>query len=257
MSLGWSARLRIARGVARGLAYLHDKKWVHGNVKPSNILLDAEMEPLLADVGVDRLLARGGGADGRGLLKSSASASASALAGRFGSKRSAKSLPDLSPPPSHVPSVASPVSGGGAPADDTAAHYRAPEAARSGPTTKASSKWDVYSLGVLVLELVAGRALTSLELCQCAAAEEKEKEKALRVVAVADPALRGEMEGREEAVASLLRVGAACCAMAPGKRPSIKDALQAIERIPALAAAAAAASSTTSSSTSTAAHHHP
>ena len=49
INLGWSARLRIARGVARGLAYLHDKKWVHGNVKPSNILLDADMEPLLAD----------------------------------------------------------------------------------------------------------------------------------------------------------------------------------------------------------------
>ena len=74
--LGWSARLRIARGVARGLAYLHDKKCVHGNVKPSNILLDADMEPLLADLGVDRLVR---GPEG-GL-----NPSASTLAGRFGS----------------------------------------------------------------------------------------------------------------------------------------------------------------------------
>lgn len=240
INLGWSARLRIARGVARGLAYLHDKKWVHGNVKPSNILLDADMEPLLADLGVDRLVR---GACG-GLMKPSGAT----LAGRFGSKRSAKSLPDLSPPPSHVGTTtapsASPVAGAPA-ADTTAAHYRAPEAVRS--PNKASGKWDVYSFGVLLLELVAGRALSSLELCQCAA-EEKAQAQALRVV---DPALRGEMEGREEAVASCLRLGAACCAMAPSKRPSIRDALQAMERIPA-----AAAASSSSSSTSTAVHHH-
>ncbi|CAD6219940.1 unnamed protein product [Miscanthus lutarioriparius] len=240
INLGWSARLRIARGVARGLAYLHDKKWVHGNVKPSNILLNADMEPLLADLGVDRLVR---GADGGRLMKPSGAT----LAGRFGSKRSAKSLPDLSPPPSHVGTTApsaSPVAAG-APADTTAAHYRAPEAVRS--PTRPSGKWDVYSFGVLLLELVAGRALTSLELCQCAA-EEKAQAQALRVV---DPALRGEMEGREEAVASCLRLGAACCAMAPSKRPSIRDALQAMERIPA-----AAAASSSSSSTSTAAHRH-
>ena len=224
INLGWSARLRIARGVARGLVYLHDKKWVHGNVKPSNILLDADMEPLLADLGVDRLV-RGGGH--RPL-------SASALAGRFGSRRSAKSLPDLSPPPNQAGGPpASPVAAG---AVDTAAHYRAPEAVRS---PKPSAKWDVYSLGVLLLELVAGRALTGVELCQCAA---DEKAQALRL---ADPALRGEVEGREEAVASCLRLGAACCAMAPGKRPSIRDALQAIERIPDLAAASSSSSCST------------
>ncbi|NP_001169585.1 Probable LRR receptor-like serine/threonine-protein kinase At4g37250 [Zea mays] len=235
INLGWSARLRIARGVARGLAYLHDKKWVHGNVKPSNILLDADMEPLLADLGVDRLVRS---ADGGGLTKPSSAA----LAGRFGgSKRSAKSLPDLSPPPSHVGGTAAqPAS----PAVDTAAHYRAPEAVRS---PRASGKWDVYSFGVLLLELVAGRALTSLELCQCAAAEGKAQAQALGVV---DPTLRREVEGREEeeeAVASCLRLGAACCAMVPSKRPSIRDALQAVERmIPAAVA---------SSSTSTAASH--
>ncbi|KAL6638882.1 hypothetical protein ACP70R_023518 [Stipagrostis hirtigluma subsp. patula] len=222
MSLGWSARLRIARGVARGLAYLHDKKWVHGNVKPSNVLLDADMEPLLADLGVDRLVRAADGGH---------KPAATPSAGRFGSKRSAKSLPELSPPPGHASPAA------GAPAD-TAAHYRAPEAAAA-RSPKASAKWDVYAFGVLLLELVAGRALTSLELCHLAAGAE-ENAQALRL---ADPALRGEMEGREEAVASCLRLGAACCAMAPNKRPSIKDALMAMDRIPALAS---------SSSTSTA-----
>ena len=100
---------------------------------------------------------------------------------------------------------------------------------------KASGKF-----GVLLLDLVAGRTLTSLELCQCAA---EEKAQALQV-----------MEGREEAVASCLRLGAACCAMAPSKMSSIRDALQATERMPDLAAAVAA--SCTSSSASTTAHHH-
>jgi serine/threonine protein kinase len=227
VNLGWSARLRIARGVARGLAFLHDKKWVHGNVKPSNVLLDADMEPLLADLGIDRLV-RSGRADGNHRPATSA---------WFGNKRSAKSLPDLSPPPGPGAPSASPLAGG-APSE-TATHYRAPEAAAASRSTKPSAKWDVYSFGVLLLELVAGRALTSLELCQCGAAAEKAQ--ALRVT---DPALREEMEGREEAVASCLRLGAACCAVAPSKRPSMRDALQAIERIPALASAATASSTT-------------
>ena len=126
MHLGWSARLRIARGVASGLAYLHDKKCVHGNVRPSNILLDADMEPLLADLGIHRLV-RGAG-DSR--LKP---------AGRFGSKRSAKSLPDLSPPPPGTAGGgASPLAGAGPSSSaEAAAHYQAPEAAKN--PTKPSS----------------------------------------------------------------------------------------------------------------------
>ncbi|XP_037440618.1 probable LRR receptor-like serine/threonine-protein kinase At4g37250 [Triticum dicoccoides] len=213
MNLGWSARLRIARGVARGLAYLHDKKCVHGNVRPSNILLDADVEPLLADLGIHRLV-RGAG-DSR--LKP---------AGRFGSKRSAKSLPDLSPPPPGA-GGASPLAGAGPSSSaEAAAHYQAPEAAKN--PTKPSAKWDVYSFGMVLLELVAGRALTSVELCQWAAGEGEGQQAFL----LADAALRGEMEGREETLASCLRLGFACCAAAPGKRPAMKDVLQAIDRIP-------------------------
>ncbi|KAK3132539.1 hypothetical protein QOZ80_6AG0524100 [Eleusine coracana subsp. coracana] len=218
VNLGWSARLRIARGVARALAFLHDKKWVHGNVKPSNVLLDADMEPLLADLGMDRLVRTTADSGSHQHMSS-----VTTTAFKFGTKRSAKSLPDQAP--------ASPL-----PSDDhTAAHYRAPE------KTKPSAKWDVYAFGVLLLELLAGRALTSLELCQCAAAPEENKAQAM--MRMADPALRAEMGGREEAVASCLRLGAACCNLAPTKRPSMRDALQAIDRIPALASATASSSS--------------
>jgi serine/threonine protein kinase len=196
--------------VARGLAFLHDKKFVHGNVRPSNILLDADMEPLLADLGIHRLIRSGD------TLKPAAAAGA----GRFGSKRSAKSLPDLSPPPG-----ASPLAGPSGSGDTAVAQYQAPEGVKN---PKANAKWDVYSLGMVLLELVAGRALTSLELCQWSSAEESGQQ----VFRLADAALRGEMAGREEALASCLRLGFACCAMAPHKRPSMKEVVAAMDRIP-------------------------
>ncbi|CAM0947860.1 unnamed protein product [Alopecurus aequalis] len=62
--LPWPARLRIALGAARGLAYLHGgngaarPRVMHRDVKSSNILLDAGMEARLADFGLARL-ARG------------------------------------------------------------------------------------------------------------------------------------------------------------------------------------------------------
>lgn len=54
--LSFKARLKIARGIARGIAFIHDKKHVHGNIKPNNILFDSEFEPIIADTGLDRLM---------------------------------------------------------------------------------------------------------------------------------------------------------------------------------------------------------
>ncbi|WOL19839.1 hypothetical protein Cni_G28641 [Canna indica] len=54
-SLDWPTRTKIARGVARGLAYLHaelpSSEAPHGNLKSSNVLLAPDFEPLLADYG--------------------------------------------------------------------------------------------------------------------------------------------------------------------------------------------------------------
>ncbi|KAL1566842.1 Pollen receptor-like kinase 3 [Salvia divinorum] len=51
--LDWATRLKIIKGVARGLGFLHtelsEQEVPHGNLKSSNILLSTDHEPLLTD----------------------------------------------------------------------------------------------------------------------------------------------------------------------------------------------------------------
>ncbi|KAK9156050.1 hypothetical protein Sjap_003530 [Stephania japonica] len=59
--LTWQQRYQIATGVARGLAYLHEECReciIHCDIKPENILLDAEFTPKVADFGLAKLLGR-------------------------------------------------------------------------------------------------------------------------------------------------------------------------------------------------------
>lgn len=57
LQLGWDFRLRIAVGVIKGLQYLHSAvpQILHYNLKPTNVMLDAQFEPRLADCALTKL----------------------------------------------------------------------------------------------------------------------------------------------------------------------------------------------------------
>ena len=68
-TLDWESAVSIAVGVANGLLYL--RKWIaiseailHCDLKPSNILLDFDLKPAIADFGLSRVLRNGDTSNG-------------------------------------------------------------------------------------------------------------------------------------------------------------------------------------------------
>ncbi|GAB2290877.1 hypothetical protein Dimus_025141, partial [Dionaea muscipula] len=76
--LVWEKRFKVVLGVAKALEYLHfmcgETPVIHGDVKPSNVLLDAEFNAKLGDFGLARILEPDwdGGDDIRVLLETEA-----------------------------------------------------------------------------------------------------------------------------------------------------------------------------------------
>ncbi|KAL7138546.1 hypothetical protein ABFS83_10G171100 [Erythranthe nasuta] len=57
-SLSWSERLKIAQETAKALTHIHEwgpKKYVHGKIKSSKILLDDDLKPYISGFGLSRL----------------------------------------------------------------------------------------------------------------------------------------------------------------------------------------------------------
>ncbi|KAL4300630.1 hypothetical protein AHAS_Ahas17G0220100 [Arachis hypogaea] len=106
--LNWPMRHLIALGIARGLSFLHSVPIVHGDVKPQNVLFDADFEAHLSEFGLERLT----------------------IAGAAAAEASSSSTP--------VGSLG----------------YVSPEAALTGQATKEA---DVYSFGIVLLEILTGK----------------------------------------------------------------------------------------------------
>ncbi|CAA7058620.1 unnamed protein product [Microthlaspi erraticum] len=170
--LSFEARLKIARGIARGIAYIHDKKQVHGNIKPNNILLDIEFEPVITDMGLDRLM---------------------------------------------IPAQL--FTNG--PTSSSSQHYP-PEWSTS---KKPNPKWDVYSFGVILLELLTGRVfLVDRDLVR----DSDEKSWFLRLV---DGTIRADVAHREDEAVACFKLGYGCVASLPQKRPSMKEVVHVLEKM--------------------------
>ncbi|XP_057495083.1 probable LRR receptor-like serine/threonine-protein kinase At4g37250 [Actinidia eriantha] len=209
--LSFEVRLKIARGLARGLAYIHNKKHVHGNIKPTNILLTPDMEPIICDLGLHRLIS----------APNHRRQPSGTATRHFGSKRSIGVSQDVqinSTPYAGFVGCTSP--------------YHAPESLEN---LKPNPKWDIYSFGIVLLELLTGRVFSDRELSQWTAGSVAEIKD--QVLGMADMAIRADLEGREDAILACFKLGFGCASLAPQKRPSMKEALQVLEKLYALGAA--------------------
>ncbi|XP_057458187.1 receptor protein kinase-like protein ZAR1 [Lotus japonicus] len=206
-NLSWSTRLKIAKGTARGLAYLHEcspRKFVHGDIKPSNILLEADFHPYISDFGLNRLISITGNNPSTGGFMGGA-------------------LPYMNKYSSQK--------------ERTDNNYKAPEARV--PGCRPTQKWDVYSFGVVLLELLTGKSpessspttsSTSVEVHDLVRWVRSGFDQESPLSEMVDPSLLQEVRVKKEVLA-VFHVALACTEGDPEVRPRMKTVSENLERI--------------------------
>ncbi|XP_047326836.1 probable LRR receptor-like serine/threonine-protein kinase At4g31250 [Impatiens glandulifera] len=178
--LDWPTRLKIIKGVARGLFHLHkefpNQTLPHGHLKSSNVLLNFKFEPILSDYALDPVINK-----------------------------------------DH--------------AQQFTVAYKSPESASHGP----SRKTDVWSLGILILEVLTGRFPANylkqgrgVHADLAAWVDEVVKEE--WTGEVFESGMKGTKDGEVEML-RLLKIGMCCCEWDVEKRWELGFALEKIEEV--------------------------
>lgn len=196
--LSWAARLKIAQGSASGLAHIHEcspRKYVHGNIKSSKILLDDDFTAYISGFGLNRL------------TSATYNNKSSTAPAAFQLTASGSGLQGSKVPTKPCPS------------------YLAPEA-RASSSSKLTQKCDVYSFGIVLLEILTGRfpdpGLESFvrdAFC---------KERPLSEVV--DPLLLHEVHAKKQVLA-VFHVALGCTEMDPEMRPRMRAVSDNLDRI--------------------------
>ncbi|OAY82444.1 putative LRR receptor-like serine/threonine-protein kinase, partial [Ananas comosus] len=179
--LDWPTRLKVIKGVAKGLLYLHEELPAltvpHGHLKSSNVLLNESYEPVLSDYGLVPVMSH-----------------------------------------SHASQVM--------------VAYKSPEFAKYG---KLSKKSDVWSFGILILEILTGNFPT-IYLKKGNSGPDPAmwigsivREECTDKVFDAEMLNRNE-DGRVEMM-KLLNIGLSCCEEDVHKRLELKEAIKRIEEV--------------------------
>ncbi|EPS61889.1 hypothetical protein M569_12898, partial [Genlisea aurea] len=175
--LDWFQRYKIALGAAKGIAYLHhdcNPPIIHRDIKSSNILLDEDYEPKVADFGVAKLTDQ--------------TSESSFFAGTHG--------------------------------------YLAPEMAYSVQVTE---KNDIYSFGVVLLELVTGRLPIEeaygdgKDIVYWVFSHLNNRENVERIL---DEKVVSELVQQD--MIKVLKIATICCCKLPNLRPTMKQVVKMI-----------------------------